>query len=793
MAPGFYPETVVVPSGEPGRPITLRGGQSPGSRRAELQGTRTSPAFRVSGVHDVVIDRFDVGPGLGPAPFQPGVLVENSSDITITNGWIDEVQAPAIAIKGDSHRVTVSGMSASSYRSPVFSVGAGATDTLLANNSTHSRRTAADPNFAAIAVADAPRTIVTNNTVVTDCHDGVAVTGASPGFALHNSVVRTTEVGGPGRCAEPGIDPAGSTPVTVAGAAATDGRVDYNALDPGHRGPLYRWAGASYATPGALRAATGQAAHDLGTDPKIADADPGDVGWSLLADSPGIDSALAAAPGVQATDLRGNPHADKPDTANSGGGYVDRGAVELVPTPNLSIAVAHAPGGGALETLSTTTRTSPWATDGPIGTLEFTGDGEDPVLDRTGSARTTFDFAGNVCVHVRLSLDGFRSNVLRGLASECIMLTAAYNPVTPRRVLDTRSGFGVVPAAGPVPIGPDAAVDFYVNNPLWTASAVVLNVTATQPTTSGFLKVYEHLDAEPDASNVNFAAGQTIANLVTVRVQEKTARIRIRNGGRGTVHVLADLAGYYANTGNGFAAGAPARVLDTRSAVGVPGTAPIAANGKVTVDLSTRVPAGTTAAALNLTVTGPTKGGLFTAFAPGQAVPTASNLNFVAGQTVNNMVIAPVVDGKVAFAHTGSGTVHLIADLAGWFPPGARDLYLPWMPTRIADTRGTPVGPGQTVRVSISRSACPVRGCPPPSAVVANLTVTNAQRSGYLSVYPYGGPRPTQSVLNFGAGQTVATLVTVGLGEDSFLVYNGGKGPVDVLVDQAGFYVGPES
>ncbi len=208
--------------------------------------------------------------------------------------------------------------------------------------------------------------------------------------------------------------------------------------------------------------------------------------------------------------------------------------------------------------------------------------------------------------------------------------------------------------------------------------------------------------------------------------------------------------------------------------------------------MSSRVPAGTTAAVLNVTVTKPSQSGHITAFPAGAAVPTASNLNFVAGQTVNNMVIAPVVDGKIAFAHGGSGTVHLIADLTAWFGPGATGTYLPTRSTRILDTRATatPVGPGQTVRVSVDARSCDERPCPR-SAIVANVTVTNTKSGGYLTVYPYGQPRPTASAINFTTGQTVANLVTVGLGEDSFLVYNSSAATVDVLVDQAGFYLSP--
>ncbi|GIF74286.1 hypothetical protein [Asanoa siamensis] len=777
---GVYAESVVVPSGEPGKPITISGFLAPG-RRTKVQPGTNGPAFVVSGVHDVVIDGIDIGTG---ATDRPGVLVADSSDITIVDGAANVGGAPAVEITGDSHRVTVSGMLVGAVDTTAFAVGPRATDTLLTGNSLAVRRSAGGPSIAGITVIDAPDTTITNNTVVTDCLTGIAVSGASGGFALYNSILTTTLPGAQATCgAAAETDPASVRPLAVAGSATTDSHLDYNLIDTRHGGPLYSWGDATFATPAAFNVATGQGAHDIGADPRVTGS--ATAGWTPWHTSPAIDSGLARAPGIRARDLRGLPHADSPAVANSGDGFVDRGALEYVPDPKVTATITRAVGGGAFETLTTATVTYLWPFDGPLaGAFSFQRTGFPAVVSSTGQGRITFDRAGKACVSATFSASAFRFPAAGAYQTPCMILGAAYNSVTPQRVLDTRSALGV---GGTAPVAPFSEIEFSLPGAAATASAVVLNVTATQSSASGQLTVYPSDGVLPLASNVSFGAGQTMANLVTVQV--RNGRVRILNGSRGTTHVLADLAGYYANTGAGLEATPPARVLDTRSA---PGGAPVPANGRVTVDLSARVPAGTTAAVLNLTVTEPTKGGLFTAYPPGAEVPTASNINFVAGQTVNNMVLAPVVGGKVAFAHTGSGTAHLLVDLAGWFAPGAHDTYLPTAPTRVVDTRttGTPVGPGQTVRVFVNTTECGT-ACPPRSAVVANLTATDADRSGYLSVYPFGEPRPTQSVLNFAAGRTGASLVTVGLGaEDSFLVYNGGKGTVHVLVDQAGFYLG---
>ncbi|GIF65351.1 hypothetical protein Ais01nite_33860 [Asanoa ishikariensis] len=784
---GDYTESVVVRSGQPGKPIRYVGYRGAGGQ-VRVVSAATGNAFVVSGVHDVVIDGFYlVGSGLTPA------VVESSSDITISNGWILSPTVIGIDIKGDSHRVTVSGMSALGMRAPLVAVGAGATDTVLAQNSVRSTRAPGYPPHPAVAVTDAPNTTVTNNTIVTDCLAGIEVTGASGGFALYNSIVRTTAVGTPGRCgASSGPDPASVTPVTVTASATTDAHVDYNVIDPGHGGSLYSWAGTTYPNPGALAAATGQGAHDIGADPKLANvSDPQAAGWTLTAESPAIDSALADAPGTQATDLRGNAHADKPDTANAGAGFVDRGAVEFVPAPSLRSTMVRAPGGSAFETVATATATSPWTTDGPVGTFTLHKSNEKRIVNRTGIARFSFEEAGHACAVVQFSLDGFRGSAEPQYDSACMMLGAAYTAVTPRRVLDTRSAIGV---PSTTPVYRNGEVQVPLPAPAATASAVVLNVTATKPTTAGALKVYREPGYEPNGYSVQFAANQTIANLVTVQVRDGKASIS--NESMGTVHVVADLVGYYADGDSGLRTATPARVLDTRSAIGVPGTAPMGAQGRVTVDLSSRVPAGTTAVVLNLTVTKPTQSGHVTLFPPGAAVPTASNVNFVAGQTVNNMVIAPVVGGRIAFAHGGSGTVHVIADLSGWYAPGVGDMLLPTYPIHLArpgHIDGVTVGPGQTLRVFVNANECGSTPCEPRTAVVANVTAILPQSGGYLSVYPYGQARPVMSAVNFTAHQIVASQVTVGLHEDSFMVYNSSSGNVEVSIDQTGLYLGSVS
>jgi hypothetical protein len=81
------------------------------------------------------------------------------------------------------------------------------------------------------------------------------------------------------------------------------------------------------------------------------------------------------------------------------------------------------------------------------------------------------------------------------------------------------------------------------------------------------------------------------------------------------------------------------------------------------------VPAGVGAVVLNVTVTGPVGSGFVTLWpCDGGVPPTASNLNFVAGSTVPNLVVVPVSASGEVCVFTAESATHLIADLNGWFP-----------------------------------------------------------------------------------------------------------------------------
>ena len=79
------------------------------------------------------------------------------------------------------------------------------------------------------------------------------------------------------------------------------------------------------------------------------------------------------------------------------------------------------------------------------------------------------------------------------------------------------------------------------------------------------------------------------------------------------------------------------------------------------------MPAGAATAVLNVTVTEPAEAGYATVYPCGIPIPLASNLNFVAGQTIPNAVLSRIApDGTVCIFNNQQ--THLIADVMGYFP-----------------------------------------------------------------------------------------------------------------------------
>jgi hypothetical protein len=193
-------------------------------------------------------------------------------------------------------------------------------------------------------------------------------------------------------------------------------------------------------------------------------------------------------------------------------------------------------------------------------------------------------------------------------------------------------------------------------------TAAILNVTVTRGAKGGVLTAYPDGAARPTASNLNWAAGRTVANVVTVPV--RNGRVALYNNSAGTVHMVADVVGYYSATGAVFWAQTPQRLMDTRAGVGAKTLNP---NGTVVLTVSSPTTKRLRAVVLNVTATRGKAAGYVTVYPDGVARPATSTLNWTAGRTVSNLTVVRTDNGKVDFRNASSGSVDLIADAFGYF------------------------------------------------------------------------------------------------------------------------------
>ncbi len=117
--------------------------------------------------------------------------------------------------------------------------------------------------------------------------------------------------------------------------------------------------------------------------------------------------------------------------------------------------------------------------------------------------------------------------------------------VPPCRLLDTRD-----------PNGPFGALPLWANSHRYvpavdlcgipsTARAVSVNLTVTEPTTDGNLRLFPALTPLPNASSINYSAGQTRANNAVVALSGFGSLDVFCAQASGTAHVILDVNGYF--------------------------------------------------------------------------------------------------------------------------------------------------------------------------------------------------------------------------------------------------------
>lgn len=425
-----------------------------------------------------------------------------------------------------------------------------------------------------------------------------------------------------------------------------------------------------------------------------------------------------------------------------------------------------------------------------------------------------------------------------------------YTPITPARVCDTRStsaagGSDVVSGVtgqcdnSGTALASGSELDVAIPTSVVPsgASAVVLNVTAIGASAPGYLSTYAATGAAPTStiSNLNFAAGQDVANSVTV--QDNAGAVDVYFGPSSpsaTVNVAVDVQGYYmtpsSTTGDPYTAITPTRVADTRcgesptpsycSSENLPSAnsalKTVGANSSVNVQVAGvgSIPSDATAVALNVTETSPTAASYLKVYPTGATPATTSNQNWAPGETLASQVVSKVGTGGDVSLYNYAGSVNYIVDVDGYYTAAGTtgSLFTSLgTPMRLADTRCA-VSPtpsfcsGENLPSANSSLAAPSGGQSitvatgaPSGATSAALDVIDVQPStgNFLTAYPTGATLPVVSTVNWVPGNTYnvvpnAAYATLSSSGD-VSIYNGptNAGAANVVVDMFGYFAPP--
>lgn len=845
---GNYAPFAVTSSGTAAAPITIRAfaplAIDSGYGESIIDSSGTTSPITISGANYVNVDGF-FATAIDGTSNSAAVEVIGSTHVGVDGVEAEQEYAgasTALSIDGSSSNVTISRSILVSLYGSALAISAGSADDVITTSLLKS------PSNVGVAVDGAVGVDVTSNTIRSACGHGIVFSGASTSGSIENNELEnlydsTTNTG----CSVPASSASGIE-VDDTAVSGTILDYNIVALTLSAADSAYDWSGTSYSNASALFGATAEGQHDLNpttaaaTSMEAIDSANSSASGELDTDlygNPRVDD-----PNVANTGSGASTYYDRGATETQGtvtlGSFTESatqapvgGAITFTAsaTDSWSQALSYefvfgdgtrisSPTGTVTKTFSSTGWNSAtvyvhWGATGlesaaseqlsvlvvnpepltPDLELDFTqglGVSASGALsaDAWDITNYSYDFGdgstgtGATATHVYAKSGTYPVTLtVTDAGGNTATVTKSYGTgsyftaISPLRILDSRTGFGVntgkvsangtvrIKVAGIEPI-PDTGV-----------TAVAMNVTVTNPDKAGYITAYPDGTGKPATSNINFATGQTIPNMVVVQVGSD-GYVDLANTSSGATDLVADVAGYYSHAaGSGFKVVTPTRILDTRTTKNT-----LAAGATVRVNLGSY--SGITAAALNVTVTDPTRAGFITAYPDGVTLPTASNVNYGAGQTTaNETVVQAGSDGYVDFTNTSTGSVDLVLDLTGYFTSAAGATFTPIAPIRWSQTT---ISKDTTIAVSTMASL----GVPTlqNAAIAANITVTQPIAAGFITAYPDGAGLPNASLLNFAPGQTKANATMVGTGDGAIDLYNASRGTTVVIVDLYGYY-----
>jgi len=314
---------------------------------------------------------------------------------------------------------------------------------------------------------------------------------------------------------------------------------------------------------------------------------------------------------------------------------------------------------------------------------------------------------------------------------------------------------------------------------LQASGGAYVNVTVRNPKTSGAVTMHPSGTPSQAEGIVQFRAGQSVSNMALAKPGTQ-GLVDFYNNSDGPVSLTIDTVGWDDN------AVLPEDTYSPDGPVPALTTTQVAAQGHLTFQVagSHGVPAGGSAAVLDITATRTSAAGYLTAYGDKMADPKVSDAAWARGQTVTCQVVVPLSDGKVVLHNASAGSTYVTAAVAGYYTyAGTGSVFLPSR----ARLLKVAIGPKNTVKLKVSgKNGLPSSGI---SAATVNLTASGATAGGFLVGYPDGTSRPAATALSYSSGATVAIWSTIPVGPDGSIdLFNGGSRTVTVVVDLIGAY-----
>jgi uncharacterized repeat protein (TIGR01451 family) len=306
-----------------------------------------------------------------------------------------------------------------------------------------------------------------------------------------------------------------------------------------------------------------------------------------LATNGGLTSTIAPLPGSPVIDSVTNgcppPTVDQRGVARPQGARCDAGAVEWRPSADLAVTLASGPPvseGGAIEWTITATNAGPLAAAGAVVSDAFPAiasgiswtcspsAGATCPANGAGtlSASVVLPAGGRVTIRAQGTISGLgaarsvtntvtiaspsglddpdAANNSASLATPVARQTQLYT-LTPCRIVDTRGAAGLLGgpalAAGVVRTFPIAGA---CGIPM-SAWAVSLNVTVTQPTAAGNVRLFPGGTPVPASSTLNYTSGLTRANSAVLALGNAGDLAALASQVSGSTHLVLDVNGYF--------------------------------------------------------------------------------------------------------------------------------------------------------------------------------------------------------------------------------------------------------